>query len=41
MKDIDTLREQFDEFLEEHDCDMTNDEVLEMALKTEDEMFGR
>lgn len=39
--DIDILRKQFDEFLEEHDSDMTNEEVLEMAIKTEEELFGR
>ncbi len=41
MMDIERLRKQFDEFLEERDCDMTSDEVLEMALKIEDELFER
>ena len=41
MMNIDILRKQFDEFLEKHDCDMTNEDVLEMARKTEEELFGR
>lgn len=41
MMNIDILRKQFDEFLEEHECNMTNKEVLDMAIKTEEELFGR
>lgn len=41
MMNIDILRERFDEFLKKHECDMTKAEVLEMAIKIEDELFGR
>ena len=41
MTNSDILRKQFDEFLEEHEYDMTNAEVVKMAIKIEEELFGR
>lgn len=39
MLNIDILRKEFDDFLEKHNCDMTNEEVLKKAIETEEKMF--
>ena len=39
MLNIDILRKEFDEFLEKHNCEMTDDEVLKKAMETEEKMF--
>ena len=40
MMNAEKLRKEFDEFLENHGCDMTNDEVLDKAHETEKLLFA-
>ncbi len=41
MNNIDELRREFDEFLEQHESDMTNIEVIKKAAEIEEKLFDR
>lgn len=39
--DTEAIRREFDKFLEENSCDMTDKYIIAKALETEEKLFGR